>query len=139
MPKGNIKFQNVQKKMPPKSAKLRHYSLSQQNSIKFCKKITRDRIFCTRTLFAHSEIFASHGPTYATFFSPYRPLWMLPSAQVLFSECEVNFLHIPFFYFLVGSDLYLPCGAMLCSLFLNTLEILFLFFFIPLQNIKILF
>ena len=28
-----------------KSAKLRHYSLSWQNSVKFCKDVTRDRIF----------------------------------------------------------------------------------------------
>ena len=47
----------------------------------------------------------------------------MDAAQVLFSEGEVNFLHIPF-YFLVGFDLYLLCGAMLCSLSLNTLKIL---------------
>ena len=31
--------------MPPKSAKSRHFSLSRQNSLKFCKDFTRDRIF----------------------------------------------------------------------------------------------
>ena len=31
--------------MPPKSVKLRHYSLSWQNSVKFCKDFTPDRIF----------------------------------------------------------------------------------------------
>ena len=32
-------------KMPPKSAKLWHYSLSWQNSVKFCKDFTQNRIF----------------------------------------------------------------------------------------------
>ena len=31
--------------MPPKTEKSRHYSLSQQNSVEFCKDFTRDRIF----------------------------------------------------------------------------------------------
>ena len=44
MPKSNIKYQNVLK-MPPKSAKLQHYSLSRQNSLKFCKDSTQYRIF----------------------------------------------------------------------------------------------
>ena len=44
MPKSNIKFQIV-KKCYQKSAKLRHYSLSQQNSVKFNKDFTTYRIF----------------------------------------------------------------------------------------------
>ena len=31
--------------MPPKTKKLRHYSLSWQNSVEFCKDFKRDRIF----------------------------------------------------------------------------------------------
>ena len=46
-PKNNIKFQNVAGKKIPKSMKLRHYSLSRQNSLKFCKDFTKDRIFYT--------------------------------------------------------------------------------------------
>ena len=45
--------------MPPKSAKSRHYSLSRQNSVKFCKDFTRDRIFFTQTLFACFYVFTS--------------------------------------------------------------------------------
>ena len=44
MPKSNINLQNVQK-IPPKSAKSQHYSLSWQKSVKFGKDFTRDRIF----------------------------------------------------------------------------------------------
>ena len=59
-------------------------------------------------------------------------------AQGLFSEGEVNFFTF-LFDFLVVFDLYLLCGAMLCSLSLNTLKIHILLFFISLQNIKISF
>ena len=45
-------------KMPPKSAKLRHYSLSRQNSVKFWKDFTPDRIFFTPTLLACWYVFA---------------------------------------------------------------------------------
>ena len=45
--------------MPPKSAELRHYSLSRQNSVKFCKDLTQDRIFFAWILFACSNVFAS--------------------------------------------------------------------------------
>ena len=50
--------------MPPKSAKLRHYSLSRQNSVKFCKYFTQDRVFFTPTLLACLYVFASlsHPP-----------------------------------------------------------------------------
>ena len=40
----NIRFQNVLK-MPSKRANVWHYSSSRQNSVKFCKDFTRDRIF----------------------------------------------------------------------------------------------
>ena len=46
-------------KMPPKSAILRHYSLSRQNSVTFCKDFTPYRIFFTPTLFARLYVFAS--------------------------------------------------------------------------------
>ena len=35
-------------KMPPKSAKLRHYSLSRQNSVKFCKDLPEIGYFYTK-------------------------------------------------------------------------------------------
>ena len=44
MPKSNKTFQNVLE-LPSKGAKLQHYLLSQQNSVKFCKDFIRDRIF----------------------------------------------------------------------------------------------
>ena len=47
-------------KMPPKSAKLCYNSLSQQNSVIFCKDFTPSRIFFTPTLLARWYIFASH-------------------------------------------------------------------------------
>ena len=45
--------------MPPKSAKLRYYSISRQNSVRFCKDFTPDRICFTPTLLAHLYVFAS--------------------------------------------------------------------------------
>ena len=75
MPKSNIKFQNVQKKMPPKSVKLRHYSLYQQNSVKFCKYFTLDRIFFTPKLLARWYKFAS--------------LKTVPSSSPLVAICKI--------------------------------------------------
>ena len=46
-------------KMAPKSTKLKHHSLSQQKSIKFCKDLTLERIFFTPTLFAQWHVFPS--------------------------------------------------------------------------------
>ena len=46
MLKIKIKLQNVPKNAT-KNAKSLHYSLSQQNSVTFCKDFTRDRIFYT--------------------------------------------------------------------------------------------
>ena len=46
-------------KMPPKNAKLQHYSLSQQNSVRFCKDFTRNMIFFTPTLLACWYVFTS--------------------------------------------------------------------------------
>ena len=46
------KSRKMCQKMPPKSAKLRHYSISRQNSVKSCKHITQDRIFFTPVLLA---------------------------------------------------------------------------------------
>ena len=46
MPKSSMSLKMCQK-MPPKSAKLRQYSLSRQNSIKFGRYFTPDRIFDT--------------------------------------------------------------------------------------------
>ena len=45
--------------MPLKTKKLRHYSLSWQNSKIFCKDFTRDRIFFTPTSLARWYVFAS--------------------------------------------------------------------------------
>ena len=45
--------------MPPKTVKSRHYSLSLQNSVNFCKDFTRDRIFFTPTLLARWYVFPS--------------------------------------------------------------------------------
>ena len=61
MPKKWHKVQNVLKKIPPKSTKLRHYSLY-QNSGKFCKDFTPDRIFFTPTVLARWYVFASLHP-----------------------------------------------------------------------------
>ena len=44
-PRSNIKFHYVPGNAKKKREKLRHYSLSWQNSVKFCKNFTRDRIF----------------------------------------------------------------------------------------------
>ena len=44
--------------MPPKGAKSRNYSLSGQNSVKFYKDFTQDRIF-SLTLFAYLCVFES--------------------------------------------------------------------------------
>ena len=46
-------------KMPPKSAKLRNYSLSQQNSVKFSKDFTPDKFFFTPTLLVRWCVLAS--------------------------------------------------------------------------------
>ena len=56
--KSNIKFQNMPK-MTPKSTTLQDDSRSWQNSKKFCRDFTRDRIFFIQTLFAHLYVFAS--------------------------------------------------------------------------------
>ena len=45
--------------MPPKSAKSRHYPLSLQNSVKFCKDFNRDRILFTPTLLARWYVLTS--------------------------------------------------------------------------------
>ena len=45
--------------MPPKSAKLQHYSLSRQNSIRFYTDFTWARKKFTQTLFARLYVFAS--------------------------------------------------------------------------------
>ena len=45
--------------MPPKSAKSRHYSLSQQNSVNLGTDFTKARKKFTQTLFPSSYVFAS--------------------------------------------------------------------------------
>ena len=53
------KNSTVCKKIPPKTAKSQHYSLFRQNSVKFCKDFTQDRIFFTPTLLARWYVFPS--------------------------------------------------------------------------------
>ena len=80
MPKSNIKFQNMLlKKLPPKSAKLRHNSLLRQNSIKFGSNFTRDRKHFTQALLPRLYVF---------FFSIYQP-------DLFFTQLNLTFQMTP--------------------------------------------
>ena len=53
------KMATMCKNMPPESAQLHHYSLSQQNSIQFCTDFSQARKKFTWSLFAWLYLFAS--------------------------------------------------------------------------------
>ena len=78
-------------KMQPKSAKLRHYSLSRQKSKNFWKDFTQDRTLCTPTLLARwmfLHLWQRHSRLNAGFVSG---CW---SICRIFSRPAIFFVHI---------------------------------------------